>query len=116
MTPPPWPVTLHGADAARLRTAIAAGLGGSVLAVAALTEDVLAAGEVVGGIVFAQGAGDIDDPTSVLHERHRIGPRSYGRYHSVDTGKLTTAPLFAHRLAGELCATTEPEQVVEAAG
>jgi hypothetical protein len=67
--------------------------------VAALSQEALDAGEVRGAVVFAHGRGDIDEPGSELHERHRIGPRSYGRYHSVDTGKLTTAPLFARRLA-----------------
>jgi glycine/D-amino acid oxidase-like deaminating enzyme len=105
VTPPAWPITLDDADSARLRAGIGAGLGGSIRAVAALPDDVLAAGEVVSGIVFAHGAGDIDRPDTELHERHRIGPRSFGRYHSVDTGKLTTAPLFAHRLAEEICGT-----------
>jgi glycine/D-amino acid oxidase-like deaminating enzyme len=107
VTPPAWPVTLDEPDSARLRTAIGAGLGRSIRAVAALPDDVLAAGEVVGGIVFAHGADDIDHPDSELHERHRIGPVSFGRYHSVDTGKLTTAPLFAHRLAGAIRVAAE---------
>ena len=50
--------------------------------------------------------GDIDDPDSALHERHTIGATSFGRYHSVDTGKLTTAPLFAHRLGATILAAT----------
>jgi hypothetical protein len=56
-------------------------------------------GEVTGGVIYALGETDITDPASELHSRHAIGPRSYGRYHSVDTGKLTLAPLFARRLA-----------------
>ena len=48
-----------------------------------------------GVIVVARGESDIDDPASALHERHAIGPQSHGRYHSVDTGKLTMAPHFA---------------------
>lgn len=47
------------------------------------------------GIIVAAGRTDIDDPASGLHERTRIGVTSSAGYHSVDPGKLTTAPLFA---------------------
>lgn len=58
--------------------------------------------EVKSGIILALGATDIDHKDSQLHERSRIGPRSFGRYHSVDTGKWTMAPLFAEILAGRI--------------
>lgn len=99
LAPPDWPTTLDEAGSASLRTAVAAGVGGSIRAVAELPADLLATGDVQGGVVFAHGEGDIDEPDSHLHERYRIGPRSFGRYHSIDTGKMTTAPLFAHRMA-----------------
>jgi glycine/D-amino acid oxidase-like deaminating enzyme len=51
--------------------------------------------QVGGGIIFAWGAADIDDPVSELHRRYDIGVHSYGRYHSIDTGKYTMAPYFA---------------------
>jgi hypothetical protein len=98
LAPPAWPSTLDVDSSAELRSAICAGLGSAIRAVAELPPELLAAGEVHGSVVFAHGEGDIDDPESDLHERHRIGPRSFGRYHSVDTGKLTTAPLFALQL------------------
>jgi glycine/D-amino acid oxidase-like deaminating enzyme len=50
------------------------------------------------GIIAAWGATDIDDPASVLHERHEIGVHAHDGWFSIDTGKLTTAPLFAHQL------------------
>jgi len=59
-------------------------------------------GEVKGGVIFAWGETDITDPHSELHARHEVGPRSYGRYHSVDTGKFTTAPLFARQIAAAI--------------
>jgi hypothetical protein len=49
----------------------------------------------VGGQIFAWGTTDVDDPSSELHCRYEIGVNSYGRYHSVDTGKYTMAPYFA---------------------
>jgi hypothetical protein len=55
--------------------------------------------EVMGGVILALGVSDIDHKDSQLHERRLIGPRSFGRYHSADTGKWTTAPMFAESLA-----------------
>jgi len=50
---------------------------------------------VDGGVIFAWGSTDITDPTSELHRRDDTGVLSVDGYHSVNTGKLTTAPLFA---------------------
>lgn len=47
------------------------------------------------GAIFAYGHTDVDDAASGLHDRTRIGVTSVEGYHSVDSGKLTTAPLFA---------------------
>lgn len=47
------------------------------------------------GIIVAQGRTDVDNEDSELHKRAKIGVTSYGGYHSVSTGKLTTAPMFA---------------------
>lgn len=57
---------------------------------------------VRGGIIVAWGETDIDDPASELHNRFAIGVRSFGRYHSVDPGKLTMAPYFADICAERL--------------
>jgi glycine/D-amino acid oxidase-like deaminating enzyme len=51
------------------------------------------------GAIVAIGHSDVDDATSGLHDRSRIGVRSRGGYHTVDPGKLTTAPLFAIEVA-----------------
>ena len=47
------------------------------------------------GVIVAYGKTDVDTPDSGLHDRTRVGVHSAGRFHSVDPGKLTTAPLFA---------------------
>ena len=52
------------------------------------------------GAIVSYGRTDVDDPNSGLHDRTRIGVRSAGGYHSLDPGKLTTAPLFG-RIAAE---------------
>jgi hypothetical protein len=55
--------------------------------------------EVDAGVIIAHGRTDVDDPASGLHARTRIGVASVDGYHSVATGKLTTAPLFGVRAA-----------------
>ena len=55
-----------------------------------------------GGVIFAWGESDIDDSASGLHERYATGPLSVGRYHTVDTGKLTTAPMYARAVADRI--------------
>jgi hypothetical protein len=55
--------------------------------------------EALAGVIVAWGESDIDDPTSALHGRDAIGVHANDGYFSIDTGKLTTAPLFATRLA-----------------
>ena len=47
------------------------------------------------GVIVAYGRTDVGDTASRLHDRSRIGVTSKDGYHSVDPGKLTTAPLFA---------------------
>ena len=51
-----------------------------------------------GGIIFSWGKTDIMDMESELHERYKIGVHQEHDYFSIDTGKLTSAPLFAHNL------------------
>jgi hypothetical protein len=47
------------------------------------------------GAIVAYGRTDVDDPASGLHHRDRAGVVTEGNYHSVDPGKLTTAPWVA---------------------
>lgn len=55
--------------------------------------------QVEGGAIFAWGDSDIDDPGSELHRRFDVGPHRDGGYFSIDTGKLTTAPMFCLQTA-----------------
>jgi hypothetical protein len=95
IAPPDWPTVPDAELCHELRHEICYGLAAGVPALRKLPPQALAAGQVGGGPIFSLGARDIDDPTSRLHQRYEIGPRSLGCYHSIDTGKLTTAPLFA---------------------
>ncbi len=60
----------------------------------AITIDVVDA-----GVITAWGATDVDDPDSGLHQRHDVGAWANDGWISVDTGKLTMAPMFAEQAA-----------------
>lgn len=51
------------------------------------------------GVICAYGETDVDDYSSALHTRTQSGITSDNGYHSVDPGKLTTAPFFGHLAA-----------------
>jgi hypothetical protein len=53
---------------------------------------------VAAGVIFSWGRTDIDDLASELHRRDDIGPEAHDGYITVNTGKLTSAPLFARRV------------------
>ncbi len=59
-------------------------------------------GHLSAGVIFSWGETDIDQPESGLHQRNQIGVEAFDGYFSINTGKLTTAPLFAHQLAQQL--------------
>jgi glycine/D-amino acid oxidase-like deaminating enzyme len=50
------------------------------------------------GTIFSWGESDIDDPKSELHRRDEIGVAAHDGYFTINTGKYTTAPLFAEQL------------------
>lgn len=52
-----------------------------------------------GGWVFAAGQGELSDPAATLHRRAGFGIARLGAYLSVDTGKYSTAPWLAERVA-----------------
>lgn len=54
------------------------------------------------GVIFTWGDTDISDPDSALHQRFDTGVMHLDGYFSIDTGKYTTAPLFAEQLAARL--------------
>ena len=98
--PADWPTHLEGEPARALGRAMVDGLGALFPAILALHgTQALATAEVSGGIIYALGGSDVDDPASGLHDRHALGRRSLGRWHSVDPGKWTTCPLFAMEVA-----------------
>jgi glycine/D-amino acid oxidase-like deaminating enzyme len=58
--------------------------------------------DVRAGVIFSWGKTDIDDPASELHKRDEIGVQGDNGYYSINTGKLTCAPLFSERLLAAL--------------
>jgi glycine/D-amino acid oxidase-like deaminating enzyme len=59
------------------------------------------------GAIVAVGHSDVDDRNSGLHDRTRVGVVSHDGWHSVDPGKLTTAPRFALEAADRVAARCE---------
>ena len=60
------------------------------------------------GVIVAYGESDVNDPKSGLHDRTRIGVASFDGYHTVDPGKLTTAPLFGVKAARHVLGLAVP--------
>lgn len=102
LAPPAWPLALDAQAAREVRDGILAGLAAVVPAVACLTPEAINSIRIKAGVIFAWGSTDIPDRTSGLHARYAIGPQSHGRYHTVDTGKLTMAPYFAKMTADRI--------------
>ena len=102
LSPPAWPLALDRQATCLVRDGILAGLAAIAPAVARFTPEALASCEMNAGVIFAWGSTDIPDRASGLHARYAIGPQSHGRYHSVDTGKLTMAPYFAKMVADQI--------------
>jgi glycine/D-amino acid oxidase-like deaminating enzyme len=53
-------------------------------------------------VIVAPGQQDVDDPLSQLHQRNQSGPKHAAGWWSVDTGKLTLAPLHAKQMLEQL--------------
>ena len=102
LSPPAWPLVLDRRASLEMQDGILDGLRGIVPSIARLTKDTIEHCQVHAGIIFAWGHTDITDPSSRLHQRCAIGPQSLGRYHTVDTGKLTMAPLFGMMVADRI--------------
>lgn len=103
--PEPWSAQPSETICQQIRAKSIAGLATAITSVHAFSEHHLTSCRCVGGQIFAWGATDVNDPFSELHRRHDIGVNSYGRYHSVDTGKYTMAPFFAAELAHRIVGT-----------
>jgi glycine/D-amino acid oxidase-like deaminating enzyme len=100
--PPPWPLPLGEPAASEVRAGIHGAMCQIMPRLSEVSREAVAASEVMGGIIYALGDTDIGDPASHLHQRHDVGLRSFGHYHSVNTGKYTLAPLFSRLTADRI--------------
>lgn len=98
---PARPAALDAEGTARIVAAVREGIM-TVLPGAVAIFAAAGAVRVEGGWVFAHGQGSLGDPAASLHRRDRFGIRRLGTYLSVDTGKYSTAPWLAWRLAAEV--------------
>jgi glycine/D-amino acid oxidase-like deaminating enzyme len=81
---------------------VAARVADATVAALAQWVPALAGAEVLqvdAGVIVADGQTDVDDAASGLHSRVKSGVMSQGGYHSVDPGKLTSAPMYALEVA-----------------
>lgn len=99
--PPFMPTILDGPEADRIGRGILDGLATVIPDVERIA---IRNAAVKGGWIYALGKTDIGDPDSELHMRTGAGITRNGRYLTVDTGKLTLAPLFAERVVEMLMA------------
>jgi glycine/D-amino acid oxidase-like deaminating enzyme len=97
------PQTPTGSDADAFAARVRAALEPIMPGIGAVFDDAESV-VVHGGFVFARGEGALDHPSSGLHRRDRFGVERLGSYHSVDTGKYSTAPWLARELAAEIAA------------
>ena len=97
------PVETLAADAAAaVREGIRSGMARIVPDLARLLQHRWDGADLCQGVIYALGTSDVDDAASGLHRRHDVGVRSFGRYHTIDTGKYTLAPMFAARVADRI--------------
>ncbi len=102
IAPPAWPLDLAPEAAAVMREKILSGLAAVIPGAGNLPADLTKACRVKAGVIVAWGSTDIPDRGSGLHERFAVGPVSHGRYHTIDTGKLTLAPYFGKMTADRI--------------
>jgi hypothetical protein len=102
ISPPAWQGQLDTQTALEMQAGILSGLASVVPSVERLSGNAVDSCQVKAGVIFAWGTTDITDRASGLHERSAIGVRSRGGLHSVDTGKLTMAPLFGTVVADRI--------------
>jgi glycine/D-amino acid oxidase-like deaminating enzyme len=104
VTPPDWQTNPDEPLRSRILEGTLQAMAEVVPSLAAIDPASLTDARVKGGAIVAWGETDIYDPSSELHRRYEIGVSSHGRYHSIDPGKLTMAPLFADRCAERIAA------------
>jgi len=105
LVPPPWPTRPSPAVANDIARDTLTSLESIYPNLTGLTTHGPDAPVVRGGVIFSLGTTDVDDPDSEFHRRSEVGVTSSGAYHSVDTGKYTTAPLFAIDVADRVVAS-----------
>ena len=104
LVPPDWPQEPAEALRASMLHDSMRAMADLVCRLRGVDLDSVADLSVRGSVIVAWGRTDIDDPASELHQRHAVGVASKGRYHSVNPGKLTMAPLFAAVTADRILA------------
>lgn len=98
---PPAPSVLSASDETKVSQSILQKLAEFLPATHRLKEYIKTM-QLRGGWVFASGQGKLSDPKSTLHRRSDFGIARKGTYISIDTGKYSTAPWLAGKVADML--------------
>lgn len=104
VAPDPQPVTISSDEAARIARDSLAALSRLMPGYGAALEAPDTEWEVRGGYISAWGKSGIRDCSSQLHSRSNIGVTSVDGYHSVNSGKFSTTPLFGKEAAERVLA------------
>lgn len=103
--PPQWNRNLDKKEVEQLAVDSIAGLAEYIPGMSQICLENSQNLSVVGGVIYAHGETDVDDPKSGLHNRYELKIKSKGNYYSVNPGKYTLCPYFADQAARQICST-----------
>lgn len=101
--PPNWNRNLSQNEAKQLTSEVIQSLSEFIPAVGSIREENMRNLRVLGGIIYARGETDVEDPKSGLHTRHEPAIKSNQNYYSINPGKYSLCPAFAYQAATEIC-------------
>lgn len=103
LAPPNWNRNLPRQEARQLATDAIHALAEYIPRLAGMNEKNIRDLSVLGGIIYAGGETDVEDPGSGLHARHELDIRKNKTYYSINPGKYSLCPAFAYQAASEVC-------------
>lgn len=103
MAPPCWNRNLSQEESKRLTSEAIHALSEYIPSVGEIKEENIRDLSVLGGIIYARGETDVEDPSSGLHTRHELDIKRTKNYYSINPGKYSLCPAFAYKAATEIC-------------
>lgn len=103
-SPPPWESNLSKPKAKQLILETVNHLAEYIPLVAQINRQTMREFSVLGGIIYAGGDTDVNDPKSGLHKRYELDIKKNQTYYSINPGKYSLCPSFAYQAADQICA------------